>query len=129
MTIAREIALQTLVVGDIFHARSSNGANLVCLVTAIDDGAIYARRIHTQDDVQFDRDTDFEVGKPHTRIDYVVPFPPDIHKIFLETDRKYQALMALVRQGVDLTREQTKMTSDEKRASLSIDSHVAANQL
>jgi hypothetical protein len=125
----RETALRNLAVGDIFHARSSNGASLVCLVTAVDDGTIYARRIHTQDDVQFDRDTGFEAGKPHTRIDCVVPFPPDIHKIFLETDQKYQELMALVHQGIDLTPEQTKMTSDEKRASLSIDSHVVANEL
>ena len=42
-------------------------------------------------------------------------------------DRKYQALMALVRQGIDLTPDQTRMTADEKRAGLAIDQHVTAN--
>jgi hypothetical protein len=125
----RENALRQLAKGDIFHARSRNGASLVCLVTATDDGTIYARRIHTQDDVHFDRNTGFEVGKQHTKIDCVVPFPPDIRDIFLELDHKYQKLMALVRQGVELTLEQTKMTSDEKRANLSIDQHVNANPI
>jgi hypothetical protein len=129
MTADRKTALRNLAVGDIFHARSSNGASLVCLVTAIDDDAIYARRIHTQDDERFDRNTGFEIGKSHTKIDCVAPFPPDIHNIFLEMDRKYQELMALVRQGVELTLAQTKMTADEKRASLFIGEHVAANPI
>jgi hypothetical protein len=127
--IDRETALRNLAVGDIFHARSRNGASLVCLVTALDGGTIYARRIHTQDDEQFDRKTGFEVGKQHTRIDCVTPFPPDIQNIFLAMDQKYQELMALVRQGIDLTLDQTKMTADEKRASLAIDQHVAANSI
>ena len=57
----RETGLRNLAVGDIFHARSQNGASLVCLVTGVDDSTIYARRIHTQDDVLFDRGTGFEV--------------------------------------------------------------------
>jgi hypothetical protein len=125
----RESALRQLVVGDIFHARSRNGASLVCLVTALDDGTIYGRRIHTQDDVQFDRCTGFELGKAHTKIDCITPFPPDIESIFLAMDRKYQELMALVRQGVQLSLDQTRMTADEKRAGLSIDQHVAANTI
>jgi hypothetical protein len=125
----RETALQNLAVGDIFHARSSNGASLVCLVTAVGDGIICARRIHTQDDVQFDRNTGFELGKAHTKIDCVTPFPPDIESIFLAMDRKYQELMALVGQGVELTPDQTRMSADEKRASLSIDQQVAANPI
>jgi hypothetical protein len=125
----RESMLRQLSVGDIFHARSRNGASLVCLVKAVDDGAIHARRIHTQDDVVFDRRTGFEVGKSHTKIDCIAPFPPDIHDIFLEVDRKHRELTALVRQGVELTLDQTKMTSDEKRANLSIDQHVANNPI
>jgi hypothetical protein len=125
----RETALRNLSVGDIFHARSLNGASLVCRVTGVDDGTIYARRIHTQDDVRFDRRTGVEVGKPHTAIDCVTPFPADIHKIFVELDRKYQELMALVRQGIELTPAQTKMTAGEKRADLFIDEHVAANPI
>jgi hypothetical protein len=42
-------------------------------------------------------------------------------------DRKYQELMALVRQGSKLTLDHTRMTGDEKRASLAIDQHVTAN--
>lgn len=127
--IDRKRALQHLDVGDIFHARSSNGASLVCLITAVDHGTIHARRIHTQDDVQFDRSTGFEVGKQHTSIDCVAPFPPDIQNIFLAMDQKYQELMALVRQGIELTLDQTRMTADERRASLAIDQHVAANPI
>lgn len=124
-----ERALRRLVVGDIFHARSRNGASLVCLVTSFDDTTINARRIHTQDNVQFDRKTGQEVDKPHTRIDCVTPFPPDIRRIFIELDRKYQELTALLRQGVELTPEQMKMTDDEKRVNRSIDSHVEANPI
>jgi hypothetical protein len=123
----RETALRNLAVGNIFHAQSRNGASFVCLVTALDDGTIYARRIHTQDDVQFDRNTGFEIGKQQTRIDCITAFPPDIQNIFLAMDRKYQELMALVRQGIVLTLDQTRMTADERRASLAIDQHVAAN--
>lgn len=125
----RETALRNLVAGDIFHARSPNGASLVCLVTAIDEGTICARRIHTQDDLQFDRGTGIEVGKPHAKIDCVTPFSPDIHEIFLEIDRKHQELTALIRQGVEPTPDQTRMTSDEKRANLSINRHVADNPI
>ena len=37
--------------------------------------------------------------------------------------------MALVHRGVELTPDQTKMTSEEKRANLSINPHVAANPI
>jgi hypothetical protein len=125
----RATALRNLTVGDIFHARSANGASLVCLITAVDGDTICARRIHTQDDECFDRNTGFELGKKHTKIDCVAPVPPDIHRILLAMDRKYQELMALVRQGVELTLDQTRMTADEKRASRVIDQHVAANPI
>jgi hypothetical protein len=72
----RETALRNLSVGDIFHARGSGPASLVCLVTAVDDGTIYARRIHTQDDLQFDRTTGVQLGKVHTKIDCVRRFRP-----------------------------------------------------
>ena len=95
--VDRETALRKVAVGDIFHARSSNRASLTCLVTAIDEGVIRARRIHTQDDVQFDRNTGFELGKAHTRIDCVAPLPPEVHTIFVEFDKRYQAMMQPVR--------------------------------
>src|SRR5580704_12577581 len=102
MMTDRASALRNLTVGDIFHARSPDGASLVCLVTSVDDGTIYARRIHTQDDVRFDRTTGLRMPSARTRIDCVTPFPPDIHNIFLEVDRKHRELMALVHQGVEL---------------------------
>lgn len=137
MTIDRETALRNLVVGDIFHARGpqiahahgTSSASLVCIVTAVDDETIYARRIHTQDDVRFDRTTGFRMPSARTRIDCVTPFPPDIHNIFLEVDRKHRELAVLTRQGVELTLDQTRMTDDEKRANLSINQHVAANPI
>ena len=107
MIMDRETALQNMAVGDIFRARNSSAASLVCLVTAVDGRTIYARRIHTQNDVKFDRNTGFEVGKHYTKIDRVTPFPPDIRDIFLEVDRKLQELTEIVRQGIDLTPEQT----------------------
>ncbi|HTW53159.1 MAG TPA: hypothetical protein VME45_14805 [Stellaceae bacterium] len=129
MMTDRESALRKLAVGDIFHGRSSNGASLVCLVTAVDDGTIYARRIHTQDDLKFDRTTGFECGKEHTKIDCATPFPPDIHKIFLEMDRKYGEHTELFRKGLEPEPEQRKLTTEERRANLSINAHVAANPI
>lgn len=98
-------------------------------MTALDGGTIYARRIHTQDNERFDRSTGVEVGKQHTKIDCVAPPPPEIYDILVAMDRKYQELMALVRQGVELTLDQTRMTADEKRAGRAIDEHIAANPI
>ena len=123
----RESALRKLAAGDIFHARSSNGASLVCLVTALDDSTIYARRIRTQDDVHFDRTTGLRMPSARTRIDCVTPFPPDIHNIFLEVDRKRREHTELFHKGIEPDPEQRKMTADEMRANLSINAHVAAN--
>lgn len=125
----RETMLQNLALGDIFHAQSPNGASLVCVVTALYQGAIYARRIHTQDNLKFDRKTGVEVANAKTRIDCVAPFPPDIHKIFVEMDRKYQDLYDMVRNGVEFDWEQCKLTPDERRADRFLDEHVSANQI
>jgi hypothetical protein len=133
----RETALRKLTVGDIFHARGPTisdvhgpiSASLICLVTAIDDGAIYARRIHTQDDVQFDRNTGFEVGKPRTRIDCVTQLPPDIHGIFVAMDRRYQAANALVDKGIEVDPREARWTADERRAHGFLNEHIAANSI
>jgi len=129
MMTDRAAALSKLVVGDIFHAQSPDGASLVCLVTAVDDGAIYARRIHTQDHVRFDRTTGLRIPSGRTRIDCVTPFPPDIHDIFLKLDRKYSEHAQLFRRGLEPEAEQRKLTAEERRANLSIDDHVAANRI
>jgi hypothetical protein len=127
--INRVNALRKLAVGDIFHARSSNGASLICLVTGIDEDTIQARRIHTQDDHKFERSTGLECGKAHTRIDCVAPFPPDIHDIFLKIDTKHRQLTELFRKGIEPDPEQRIMSADEKRANLSINPHVMANPI
>lgn len=125
----RETALQKLAVGEIFHARGSNGASLVCVVTALDDGTIHARRIHTQDDVQFDRTTGVELGKSHTKIDCITPFPADIHQIFVGMDRRYQAAMEQIRNGVpwEVAIKAARLTPEERRAHRVLDEHIAAN--
>ena len=127
--VSNRAALRYLAVGDIFHARSPNGASLVCLATALDDVTIYARRIHTQDDLKFDRALGFELENNQTKIDCVTPFPPDIHQIFVDMDRKYQGLYKLIRKGADPDIAEWKLTPDEKRAHLSINSHTAANPI
>jgi hypothetical protein len=129
MTLDRETALRNLAVGDIFHARSSNGASLVCLVTAVDDDAIYARRIHTQDDVRFDRNTGLRSGKGRTKIDCVAPLPSDIRNILTEMDWRYQAAHALIRQGVEIDPREARYTADERRAHDFLDQHIAANPI
>jgi hypothetical protein len=123
-------ALKKLVIGDFFHARSpKNHASLVCLVTELDQGTIRSRRVHTQDDLQFDRKTGIERGSVPSKIDCVTQLPPDMHQLLLEMDRKYQELYALVRDGREFDWERAKLTPDEKRVGAFIYDHVAANPI
>jgi hypothetical protein len=128
MVTDRASALRKLAVGDIFHARNpETSASLVCLVTGLDDGTIYARRIHTQDDVRFDRTTGLRMPSARTRIDCVTPFPPDIHNIFLQMDRKHREHTEMFLKGIEPEAEQRKLTAEERRANLFISPHIAAN--
>jgi hypothetical protein len=129
MTMDREAALRSLSAGDIFHARSPNGASMVCLVTEVDEGTIYARRIHTQDDEQFDRKTGYECGKDHTKIDCAAPLPPEIYDIFVGLDRRYQAQMELVRKGFEPDMMQARYTPDERHAHGVLDKNIKANPI
>jgi hypothetical protein len=126
----RESALGRLGLGDIFHARSpKNRASLVCVVTAVDRTTIYARRIHAQDDLRFDRQTGIELGEVPSSIDCVAPLPPEIHNLFVEMDRKYQRITKLLREGVEFDLNECKLTPDEKRANSFIDEHISANPI
>jgi hypothetical protein len=125
----RENALSSLAVGDIFHGRSPNGASLICLVTSIDEGTIHARRIHTQDDLQFDRRTGIELGSVKSKIDCVEPLPPEVHNIFLAMDRRYQDAHALIHQGIDMDPRFARWTAEERRAHGVLDEHIAANPI
>jgi hypothetical protein len=82
-------ALGRLLVGDIFHAKCLNGASLICLVETVTDDRILARRVTTQDNVEFDRSTGTALGNdaPCT-IDSIAPLPVEIHNIMLGLDRK-----------------------------------------
>jgi hypothetical protein len=65
----------------------------------------------------------------HTQIDCVTPFPPDIHNIFLEMDRKHARHTELFRKAIEPDPEQRKLTAEEWRANLSINAYVAANRI
>jgi hypothetical protein len=127
--VNRQTALRSLAVGDIFHGRSPSGASLVCLVTSVTESTIRARRITTQDDLEFDRQTGIELGEVTGRIDCVARFPRDIHDVFLELDRKYQGFREMDRNGIEPDPEQLKLTAPEKRALLFIDEHVSSNPI
>ena len=125
----REATLRKLAVGDMFHGRSPNSASLICLITAIDNSTIYARRITTQDDHQFNRRTGIELGDVPSRIDCVAPFPAVLYEVFLEMDRKGQVLAKMFRNGVEPGLDKYKLTPSEHRALLVIDEHIEANQI
>jgi len=125
----RESALRGLGVGDIFHGRSPNGASLVCLVTAVSDTTIYARRIHTQDDLQFDRRTGIELGEVKSRIDCVAPLPPDVYDVWVGMDQKGQLLAAMFRSGAEPDPEQYKLTDAEKKAGRLLSAYIETNQI
>jgi hypothetical protein len=81
--------LTRLLVGDIFHARCPSGASFICLVEAVTDDRILARRVTTQDKVEFDRSTGATLGDEATcTIDSIAPLPLDIHNVMLGLDRK-----------------------------------------
>ena len=87
----RGAKLSRLVPGDIFHAECPSGASLICLVEAITDGRIEARRVTTQDHVTFELSTGLSLpddGKARCLIDSIAPLPVDIHNIMLGLDRK-----------------------------------------
>jgi hypothetical protein len=127
----RETALRNLAIGDIFHASAPNGASIVCLVTSVDPNKISARRIHTQENLEFDRQTGIESGNAsvHSRIDSVAPLPPDVHEVFLSMDRKYGDFSRDVKRGFRLedNPERLKLTPAEQRALLFLDSHYSSN--
>ena len=53
----RKPLLAKLDVGDIFHAEYPNGAKCICLVLSVNDATIDARRVTSQENLEFDRQT------------------------------------------------------------------------
>ena len=101
----RKSALSRLVVGDIFHGTCPNGASLICLVEAVTDDRIEARRVTTQDHVVFDRVTGLTLpidDDAECTIDSIEPLPVAIHNVMLGLDRK----MRLSSHGLPLDEEE-----------------------
>ena len=118
----RETILRQIKVGDFFHAKSPNGAKMLCLTTAVDENTIHARRITTQMDHEFDRISGLEkgAGAGYGKIDSVAPLPPEIRDVFLDLDHRYRTSKEPGR---------SRLTDEEKRALLFIGSHYRSNPI
>jgi hypothetical protein len=125
-------SIASLVPGTVFHAAAPNGASLICLVLSVNDTTITARRVTTQEHIEFDRHTgEAEVGDKRIPcvIDSVAPLPADIHNTFLEMDRKYRELMAMDEESRFADLERLKLTAAEHDALLFVASHYPSNPL
>src|SRR5579862_1198505 len=121
--IDRKASLRPLAVGDIFHAKSPNGASLICLTTSIDDTTIHARTVTTQIDLQFDRETgvaQWGYDMVPCTIDSVAPLPPEVHAVLIGVDNKFR----MERDPMRL-----KLSDAEKRALVFVSSHYPMNPL
>jgi hypothetical protein len=118
----RETHIQNIAVGDFFHATCPNDARLICLTTAVDQTTIQARRITTQEDLEFDRMTGVEKNADRIpcTIDSVAPLPPDIHDVFLGLDHRYRT---------STDPERSKLTQAEIRAMSFIYDYYRANKI
>jgi len=128
----RKILIRNLVAGDIFHARSPNGASIICLVLSVRGNAIRARRVTTQEELEFDRkDGKAVVGEQGVvcLIDSVAPLPSNIHKVFLMLDEKCAAIMAMDEKTRFEDLERLKLTESEKKALDFVHSHYESNPL
>jgi hypothetical protein len=107
----------------VFHATGSAGASLICLTIAVTEISIKARRVTTQEALEFDRQTGLENcddGRA-SRIDSVAPLPQAVLNIILGIDRKYRLLQ---------DPEQAKLTDAEIRAlAMYVGPHYASNPL
>jgi hypothetical protein len=112
MVAERKTLLRRLVVGDIFHAKTRNGASLICLVTNLSKTQIRARRVTTQEVVRVDRSTGLgKLGAKRVActVDSVAPLPIGVHNEMLGIDRKFRLAQ---------NEEALKLTSSEKKALL-----------
>jgi len=128
----RKALIGSLRSGDIFHAQAPNGASMICLVLSVSDAGIRARRVTTQEELEFDRMTgQAMVGDQGLVcvIDSVVPLPADIHDVFLAMDEKNRALMAMDEKARFEDFERLKLTGPEKNALTFVHSHYTSNPL
>jgi hypothetical protein len=118
--------LAKLDVGDIFHAVAPNGASLICLVVSVNEATLRVRRITSQDDLVFDRQTG--LTQEGDVIDSVAPLPAEIHNAFLDLDRKYGAV-AGQKDIFETNPDYFKLTEVEKKALKFVGPYYAANSL
>ncbi|MGD0026097.1 MAG: hypothetical protein ABSC37_16015 [Xanthobacteraceae bacterium] len=127
----RKPLLAKLDVGDIFHAEYPNGAKCICLVLSVNDATIDARRVTSQENLEFDRQTGVEKasdGQALAVINSVAPLPAEIHNVFLALDQKYQAVHDQ-KDIFERNPEYFKLSEAEKKAFRFIDPHYASNPL
>jgi hypothetical protein len=128
----RKTLIGKLGVGEIFHAEYPNGAS-VCLVLSVNDTSIQARRVTTQENLEFDRQTGVERdsnAQSLAVINLVAPLPAQIYDVFLAMDQKYRAFMAMDKKSkLEQDPDQFKLTNAEKQAFRFIDTHYASNPL
>jgi len=120
----RAVLLSRLAPGDFFHAESPRGASLPCLMLAVTDAQIRARRVTTQETLVYDRRTGREVvvapDEVVTVITSVAPLPVEIHDTLLWLDRKNR-----MARGFD----DAALSKREIKALLFIDEHYALHPL
>lgn len=126
----RGTLLGNLAPGHIFHAEARNGASMICLVLSINETSIRARRVTSQEALEFDRRTGkTEVGEERIPcvINSVAPLPSEIHDVFLALDRKFGQITQKDWDEPDLAR--TKLTEAEKKALRFVGPYYASNPL
>jgi hypothetical protein len=90
----RETAIQSIAVGDLFHATPPNGASLICLALEVADTTIVSQTVTSVYDLNFDRKTgmaerDFHGERVVCTIDSVAPLPDDFKKTLIALHRTY----------------------------------------
>lgn len=126
----RKTMIPNLDVGDIFHAEYPNGASCVCLVLSVNDSVIHSRRMTTQENIVFDRQTGVEKCRDEEAkavIHSVQPLPSDIRDLFFGIDRKYGQMGPKEWEETDL--ERFKLTEAEKKALIFVGPHYASHPL
>jgi hypothetical protein len=126
----RKALLAKLTVGDIFHAVAPNGASCVCRVLSANDATLYAKRMTTQENLEFDRQTGVEKtisGEALALIDSVAPLPPEIQDAFLALEQKYGQIKSEDWANPDLGR--FKLTDAEKKALHFVGPYYASHPL
>ena len=91
---SRATALESIAVGDIFHATSPNGASLICVALKVTDAVIVSQTVTSVYDLEFDRATglaerDFHGEHVVCAIDCTAPLPDGFKETLMELHRAY----------------------------------------